>query len=98
MVSERDKYFFDLNGFLLLKGALSSEEAAELNAAIDRLLPIQPGEWKGYVHGHNYGDNDGLNLQQIYEGGEPFERLIDHPAWIEWQRRLVWSEKKYFRP
>lgn len=83
MVSEREKYFFDLNGFLLLKGALSSEEVAEIHAAIDRLLPIEPGEWKGYVHGHNYGDDDGLNLQQIYEGGEPFERLIDHPAWIE---------------
>ena len=36
-------------------------------------LPIQPGEWKGFVHGHNYGDNDGMNLQQIYEGGEAFE-------------------------
>lgn len=83
MVSERERYFFDLNGFLLLKGALSSGEVAELHAAIDGLLPIAPGEWKGYVHGHNYGDDDGLNLQQIYEGGEPFERLIDHPAWIE---------------
>ena len=89
MVSERDKYFFDLNGFLLLKGALSGGEVDEINAAIDKLLPIQPGEWKGYVHGHNYGDNDGLNLQQIYEGGAPFERLIDHPAWIEKVKTFV---------
>ena len=27
--------------------------------------------------------NDGLNLQQIYEAGEPFERLIDHPSWFQ---------------
>ena len=43
MVSEREKYFFDLNGFLLLKGALSSEEVAEIHAAIDRLLPCSDG-------------------------------------------------------
>ena len=30
-----------------------------------------------------FGDDEGLNLQQIYEGGEPFERLIDHGAWID---------------
>ncbi len=89
MVTEREKYFFDLNGFLLLKGALSIEEVAEINAAIDRLLPLQPGEWQGYVHGHNYGDNDGLNLQQIYEGGATFERLIDRPSWIEKVKTFV---------
>ena len=83
MVTERERYFFDLNGFLLLKGALAADEVANINAAIDALLPIEPGKWKGYVHGHNYGDNDGLNLQQIYEGGAAFERLIDHPSWID---------------
>ena len=54
MVSERDKYFFDLKGYLLLKGALSPAEVAEANAAIDALLPMQVGEWKGYVHGHSF--------------------------------------------
>ena len=82
-VTERERYFFDLNGFLLLKGALSKEDVVEINAAIDVLLPIEPGEWKGYVHGHDYADDDGVNLQQIYEGGEAFEKLIDHPSWIE---------------
>ena len=82
-VTERERYFFDLNGYLLLKGALSQDEVADINAGIDALLPIQPGEWKGYVHGHNYGDDDGINLQQIYEGGAAFEKLIDHPSWIE---------------
>ncbi len=83
MVTERERYFFDLNGFLVLRGALSTGEVADINAAIDALLPIAPGQWKGYVHGHNYGDNDGLNLQQIYEGGQAFEGLIDHPSWID---------------
>jgi len=83
MVTEREKYFFDLNGFLLLKGALSPDEVQSINSAIDDLLPIQPNEWKGYVHGHTYGDEEGFNLQQIYEGGAPFESLIDHPSWID---------------
>ena len=82
-VTERERYFFDLNGYLLLKGALSKQEVADVNGAIDALLPVGHNEWKGFVHGHNYGDGDGLNLQQIYEGGEAFERLIDHPSWIE---------------
>ena len=82
-VTKRERYFFDLNGYLLLKGALSKQEVADINAAIDALLPVGHNEWKGYVHGHNFGDNDGLNLQQIYEGGAAFERLIDHPSWIE---------------
>ena len=89
MVSDREIYFFDLNGFLVLRGALSKQEVADINTGIDALLPIQPGEWKGYVHGHNFGDNDGLNLQQIYEGGEAFEKLIDHPSWIEKVKHFV---------
>lgn len=83
MLSDREIYFFDLNGFLALRGALNEQELQAINAGIDDLLPIAHGEWKGYVQGHNYGDNDGLNLQQIYEGGAAFENLIDHPSWIE---------------
>lgn len=89
MVNERDKFFFDLRGYLLLKGSLSKRDVADINAAIDALLPMQPGEWNGYVHGHSYGDDEGLNLQQIYEGGEPFERLIDHPSWIDKVKTFV---------
>ncbi|MCY4146238.1 MAG: hypothetical protein OXE95_12355 [Chloroflexi bacterium] len=64
MVSEREKYFFDLRGYLLLKCALSADEVRELNAGIDALLPMQPGLWNGYVHGgHTYGDDEGLNWE-----------------------------------
>ncbi len=41
------------------------------------------------MHSHTYSGNEGLNLQQIYEGGEPFERLIDHPGWIEKIKHFV---------
>ena len=83
MVSEMDIYLFDLRGYLLIEGALSKEEVAACNAGIDAILPLKRGEWAGYVHGHAFSDNDGLNLQQIYEGGPAFEKLIDHPSWID---------------
>ena len=89
MVSDREIFLFDLRGYLLLKGALSPTEVADLNRSIDGLLPMAHGEWKGHVHGHTYGDEEGLNLQQIYEGGEAFERLIDHPSWIEKVKHFV---------
>jgi len=85
-------YLFDLRGYLLLENALSADEVAALNAGIDEIMPLKPGEWHGYVHGHAYGTTDGLNLQQIYEAGEPFEALIDHPAWFEKMKYFVGGE------
>jgi hypothetical protein len=43
----------------------------------------------GHVHGHDYGGKEGLNLQQIYEAGAPFEKLIDHPNYIGKVRHFV---------
>lgn len=92
MPNELERYLFDLNGYLVLRKALDAEHVRELNEGIDALLPLEVGEWNGYVHGHNYGDDDGFNLQQIYEGGEAFERLIDHPSWIEHATHFVGGE------
>ena len=49
-------------------------------------------QWAGYVHGHQFGSADGLNLQQIYEAGPGFENLIDHPAWLEKVKFFVGGE------
>ena len=35
---------------------------------------------------------EGLNLQQIYEAGKPFEKLIDHPSWINHMLEFVGGE------
>ncbi|MAE66977.1 MAG: hypothetical protein CMJ18_22180 [Phycisphaeraceae bacterium] len=92
MVSDRDIYFFDLQGFLHLRGALSGNEVAALNDGIDAIPPLESGQWHGSIQAHDYGTNDGLNLQQIYEAGEPFEALIDHPSWYERVRHFVGGE------
>ncbi len=84
-----EKYLFDLNGYIILKKAVSTKELSECNKIIDKLKNLKHGEWHGYVHGHNYGGKEGLNLQQIYEAGKPFEKLIDHPSWIKHMLEFV---------
>ncbi len=92
MVSERDKYFFDLRGYLHIKQALSQDEVRALNGCLDDIPEIQEGGWHGHVHAHSFNKSNGINLQQIYEAGEPFEALIDHPAWIERVKCFVGGE------
>lgn len=79
--SDREIYHFDLNGFVVLRGALSTQEVADLNATIDAIPELEKDGWHGHVHAQQYGEKNGINLQQIYEAGEPFENLIDHPSW-----------------
>lgn len=92
MPTDLDIYLFDLRGYLVLPNALTSTEVAELNAGLDAIPPLARGEWYGYVQAHQYGTTDGLNLQQIYEAGEPFEKLIDHPSWFEKIKYFVGGE------
>ena len=91
-ISEIDKYLFDLNGYIVVKNALKKSEINACNKIIEKLKNIKNGEWDGYVHGHNYGGKEGLNLQQIYEAGKPFEKLIDHPSWIHHMLEFVGGE------
>jgi ectoine hydroxylase-related dioxygenase (phytanoyl-CoA dioxygenase family) len=84
-----------LRGYLILKNALTADEVAALNAGIDALMPAENGEWIGHVHSTNFGANDGLNFQQIYEAGEPFEKLIDHPSWFEKVKYFVGGEGSF---
>jgi hypothetical protein len=105
---EEDKeldYLFDLQGYLVLKGAISKDDLAEMNGWVDdhweivenppllgnAQLDVNPGEeyWIGNVEVHSYGPDDGVNFQNIVEGGAVFERLIDHPAWHPLAERYV---------
>ena len=88
-ISKIDKYLFDLNGFIVIQNALNNSEVKACNKIIDKLKKLKHNEWEGYVHGHNYGGKEGLNLQQIYEAGKPFEKLIDHPSWINHMLEFV---------
>lgn len=87
--TELERYLFDLNGYIVVKNALKKSEVNACNKIIDKLKNLKNGEWQGYIHGHNYGGKEGLNLQQIYEAGKPFEKLIDHPSWIHLMLEFV---------
>ena len=91
----REIFNFDLNGFIILRGAIDPAHIAEVNASLDRLQHLRQGDWAGHVHGHTYGGREGLNLQQIYEAGPCWERLIDHPAYIERVRTFVGGERTF---
>jgi hypothetical protein len=98
-VTPHEEYLFDLNGYVILKNVLTNSHVAEMNALLTDITrldpPLRHGEWYGCVHAHTYGGAEGINLQQIYEAGEPFERLIDHPGWFAKVKHFVGGEKTF---
>jgi hypothetical protein len=80
-----EQYLFDLNGYVILRGAVSPAEVAQLNGALDALPVPRMGEWIGRAHVTATGGSGtahGCQIQQCYEMGAPFEALIDHPAYF----------------
>ena len=98
-VSDTEAFFFDLRGYLLMKGALDPDHVADCNRVLDEMdqldPPLEHGEWYGAVQAHTFGGVDGMNLQQIYEAGEPFERLIDHPHWLDKVKHFVGGQDTF---
>ena len=87
---ERD-YLFDLNGYRIIQNALTPDQLARVNAFVDAhpIESVNPGDWVGDVECHTYGSKDGLNFQNIIEGGDVFEELIDNPTWLPQVRRYI---------
>ena len=89
MPSEREEYLFDLRGYAVIPQALDADHMGAVNAWIDALPPLEQDQWYGNIYVHTYGGVDGTNLQDIIEEGKFFERLIDHPAWIDLVRHYL---------
>jgi ectoine hydroxylase-related dioxygenase (phytanoyl-CoA dioxygenase family) len=90
-----DDFFFDLRGYLILKQAVEPELVDDLNRMIDNLPPLEYKQWYGNTQRRDYTDSTGLELHNCVELGEPFERLIDHPGWINYVRRYCGEEQSY---
>jgi ectoine hydroxylase-related dioxygenase (phytanoyl-CoA dioxygenase family) len=89
-------YHFDLNGFAILKNAVDIEHLKELNNAFDNFpQDLAQGQWWGNVQRLDNNGVAGLELQNIVEGGEPFEKLIDHPSWINRLQKYCGEENTY---
>ena len=95
-------YLFDLQGYLVLEGAICNEDLQLINQWIDDHWEyienpwIEEGEngqdrsrWIGNIQTHTYNIENGVNFQNVIEGGEVFEKLIDHPSWISLVKKYV---------
>jgi hypothetical protein len=81
--TDMERYLFDLNGYLVIPNALSSDELAACNATLDDASGFVGSEFHGNVFLHNDpARHEGTMLQQMYEAGPVWERMIDHPAWF----------------
>lgn len=89
-LSEYEKdYLFDLLGFRIIRAALSPSQVERINQWVDSQPARKPGEWFDNVEVHSYQGHDGTNYQNVIEGGEIFEELIDSPTWIGDVRRYI---------
>ena len=93
--SAEDDFFFDLNGFLVLKNAAPKDLVARLNKAFDNFPTLEFGQWWGNAQRRDYTAETGLELHNVVECGEPFEELIDHPGWINYARRYCGEQGSY---
>ena len=66
-MNPEEKFIFDLQGYLIVRGVLSAGEVDQLNAMADE---VWPGE---------FGDNGMRRTSKITQWGAPFQALIDHP-------------------
>ncbi|MCC6423013.1 MAG: phytanoyl-CoA dioxygenase family protein [Phycisphaerales bacterium] len=93
--SALDDFLFDLNGYLILKNAAQPELLASLNAAIDKLPPLETGQWIGNAQRRDYTKDTGLEIHNCVELGGPFEELIDHPGWVQHVHHYCGEENSY---
>jgi len=93
--SAMDDYLFDLRGYLILRNVVDAEHIGALNAVLDAVPALEYGEWWCNVQRKDDNGAAGMELQNIVEAGEPFERLIDHPGWIAYLRRYCGEQGSY---
>ena len=88
-------YLFDLRGYIILENAVDANLLDRLNRAIDPYLDMKFEEWRSNVQRYDNNGDAGIELQNIVEGGQPFEELIDHPAWVDRLLRYCGEKDSY---
>ncbi len=95
MPTPLDDFLFDLRGYLVLENAVEPELLGDVNRAFDNFPALESGEWWGNAQRRDYTKETGFELHNAVEAGEPFEKLIDHPGWINYVRHYCGEEKSY---
>ena len=93
-VTDMERYLFDLNGYLILKQALTPAQVAACNSTYDEIeaADIDGRGWWGNVAINNSGQQEGLTMQQLYEAGGVWEELLDHPSWYDKAVHFIGSD------
>ncbi len=86
---EEFEYMFDLQGFVILDDALSSDQLEEINTWIDAQPDVEDGEWIGNIQTQSYSGSEGILYQNIIEGGKIFRDLIDCEKWFPLVERFM---------
>lgn len=76
-MTPEEKFMFDLDGYLVIKGVLEPDEVAELNALADAAWP---------------GEYDEKNLRRtsrVSQWGAPTLALVDHPRLLPYLTELL---------
>ncbi|MDA0708618.1 MAG: phytanoyl-CoA dioxygenase family protein [bacterium] len=92
--TQMEEYLFDLRGYLVLKNAVDPSHLEALNAILDTYMDLEPDAWRGWVYRARH--EPVRHLHNIFEMGEPFERLIDHPSWMDHMNRFVGGDDGLF--
>lgn len=90
-------YLFDLQGYIILRNAIDAKLLADLNRAFDAFPDLPFMGWHGNVQRLDNSGKAGVELQNIVEAGEPFERLIDNPSWIPRLQRYCGEDGTYVK-
>ena len=80
-MNEQERFLFDLQGFLVVPGALDAEEVARLNAIMDEYVAR---EMSPQTHTHRFG--------RLLNWAKPYRDLIDHPRIAPYLEALLGSQ------
>ena len=73
-MTDEERYLFDLQGYLVLRGVLAHQEVDELNEISDRVYP------RDYSDGNDSKGRRGIrNVRYVSRWDPACQRLIDHP-------------------
>jgi hypothetical protein len=75
-MTPEEKFLFDLQGYLIIKGVLTPDEVARLNAIADEKFPRPSGA-------------TGQRTSRVTHWGAPFQALIDHPRIVPYLVELI---------
>ena len=81
----KEREFFEREGYLVLPGVLSASEADTLRAEVERVFGQHSDEAAAF-------DMQASWRPKMFEHGEVFERLIDHPGLIGLIEALLGSD------